>query len=165
MTAAVAMARYIKERYAVDARTKWPNDVLIDGRKAAGILSEYRAVGDRFVWLALGMGVNVNNNAPMDGTTTLSAAFGRPIDRRDLLRGWLQMMAALSAEKDRGMGAWWRLSVDRGSRRRYRSESRGEIEGFVDGVDRLGRLRLSRPGGRTIRLTPGDDFETVAMED
>jgi BirA family biotin operon repressor/biotin-[acetyl-CoA-carboxylase] ligase len=46
------------------ARLKWPNDVLLDDRKLAGIVCEGRWQGDRLQWLAVGVGVNVCNPAP-----------------------------------------------------------------------------------------------------
>ncbi len=48
------------------AQLKWPNDVLVDSRKVAGILCEGRWQGDAMQWLALGVGVNVANEIPAD---------------------------------------------------------------------------------------------------
>jgi len=48
------------------AGLKWPNDVLVDDRKVAGILCESRWQGDTLQWLAIGIGVNVANDIPPD---------------------------------------------------------------------------------------------------
>jgi BirA family biotin operon repressor/biotin-[acetyl-CoA-carboxylase] ligase len=48
------------------AELKWPNDVLVDGRKIAGILCESRWQGDALQWLAVGIGVNVANEIPAE---------------------------------------------------------------------------------------------------
>lgn len=48
------------------AALKWPNDVLLDERKVAGILCETRWQGDALQWLAVGIGVNVANNIPVE---------------------------------------------------------------------------------------------------
>src|SRR2546425_9646760 len=48
------------------AGLKWPNDVLVDDRKVAGILCEGRWQGDTLQWLAVGIGVNVANEIPPD---------------------------------------------------------------------------------------------------
>ena len=48
------------------AALKWPNDVLVDDRKVAGILCESRWQGDTLQWLAVGIGVNVANEIPPD---------------------------------------------------------------------------------------------------
>ncbi len=50
----------ILEEYGLSPSIKWPNDVLIDGKKIAGILSETVMQGDRFSGLVLGIGVNLN---------------------------------------------------------------------------------------------------------
>ena len=55
------------------ARLKWPNDVLIDGRKVAGVLCEGRWQGDALQWLALGVGVNVCNEVPRDASVHAAA--------------------------------------------------------------------------------------------
>ena len=57
---------------------KWPNDVLLDGRKLAGILCEGRWQGDALQWLAVGVGVNVANEIPPE-------LAGRAIALRELL--------------------------------------------------------------------------------
>lgn len=49
---------------AARARLKWPNDVLLDDRKVAGVLCEGRWQGDRLQWLAVGLGINVCNEIP-----------------------------------------------------------------------------------------------------
>lgn len=50
------------------AELKWPNDVLVDGRKIAGILCESRWQGDTVQWLAVGIGINVANEVPLELT-------------------------------------------------------------------------------------------------
>lgn len=60
------------------ARLKWPNDVLCDDRKLAGVLCEGRWQGDALQWLAVGVGINVTNTAP-------AAMAGRAIALRELL--------------------------------------------------------------------------------
>jgi len=48
------------------AGVKWPNDVLVDDRKVAGILCESRWQGDALQWLGVGIGINVTNEIPVD---------------------------------------------------------------------------------------------------
>jgi BirA family transcriptional regulator, biotin operon repressor / biotin---[acetyl-CoA-carboxylase] ligase len=82
------------------AALKWPNDLLLDGRKAAGLLAEAGVHGDRLGWVALGMGANVNQS-PADfppevvGTaTSLALATGAPVDRAALLGAWARRFGA-----------------------------------------------------------------------
>jgi BirA family transcriptional regulator, biotin operon repressor / biotin---[acetyl-CoA-carboxylase] ligase len=69
------------------AQVKWPNDVLLDGRKLAGVLCEGRWQGDELQWLAVGVGVNVCNPVPAElaGTAVTLAEFLPDIRRIDLL--------------------------------------------------------------------------------
>jgi BirA family biotin operon repressor/biotin-[acetyl-CoA-carboxylase] ligase len=63
------VASYLRETFAIDARIKWPNDVLVNGRKIAGILTEARVQDDR-VYLLIGTGINVE---PWDDDTRPNA--------------------------------------------------------------------------------------------
>ena len=73
---------------------KWPNDLLLGGRKAAGLLAEARMDGDRLVCVVLGMGVNVNQDVtdfPPEvaaRATSVALAAGHPVDRAALLGAW-----------------------------------------------------------------------------
>jgi len=60
VAAAVSIARAIKEETGLAAEIKWPNDILIRGRKVAGILTELNAELDSIKYVILGMGVDVN---------------------------------------------------------------------------------------------------------
>ncbi len=60
LIAAVALAETLREDYGVVADIKWPNDVMIGGRKVAGILMELETEDDRVKYVVLGVGVNIN---------------------------------------------------------------------------------------------------------
>src|SRR5687767_6561819 len=55
---AVMLATFLRETYAVDARIKWPNDILVEGKKLAGILIEART-HDEQVYALIGIGINI----------------------------------------------------------------------------------------------------------
>ena len=63
---ALALVMALKENYAIEAKIKWPNDVLIDGKKIAGILVETNWLGDNIQSIVLGMGVNVHAGSVPD---------------------------------------------------------------------------------------------------
>lgn len=78
-------------KYGVNSQIKWPNDVLVNGKKIAGILSETSMQGDRFKGIALGIGVNLNATQEVLETidkpaTSLSVILGKEIDREEFLR-------------------------------------------------------------------------------
>lgn len=158
MAGAAALARILRERMGLGAVVRWPNDVFIDGRKAAGILGEGRISGDRVVYLALGMGLNVNNET-CPGGIALKGLTGREEDRRNLLRGWLAASDALTASREfreRGSPRWWNALMD-GRGRPAEIRAGGVLRrGTVLGVDGLGRLRMRCGGGGDIRIPAGD---------
>lgn len=78
----------VLENYGVKPEIKWPNDVLIDGKKIAGILSEASVRGTTFKGLVLGIGVNLNAKeedfAQIDKkVTALNLELGRKIDLKE----------------------------------------------------------------------------------
>jgi len=76
------------------AGLKWPNDLLLDGKKAAGLLAEAGIHGGRLAWVTLGMGVNVNQSSGdfppevAEQATSVALATGMKVDRAELLGAW-----------------------------------------------------------------------------
>ncbi|HHV61505.1 MAG TPA: biotin--[acetyl-CoA-carboxylase] ligase [Firmicutes bacterium] len=56
---ALAVARVVRKIAGIDARVKWPNDVVVKGRKLCGVLAEARITGDRIEYVILGVGLNL----------------------------------------------------------------------------------------------------------
>jgi BirA family biotin operon repressor/biotin-[acetyl-CoA-carboxylase] ligase len=155
LAAAVATARAVRE-LGVDATIKWPNDVLVDGQKLAGILTEMEGEADRVSWLVAGIGVNANID-PADlseeRATTLRAECG-DVDRRELTHAVLDRFSALHENRDAVLPAWRDLSATLG--RRVRVETpQGEVVG--EAVD------VSFPGA--LEIDTGDGIETVTAGD
>jgi BirA family transcriptional regulator, biotin operon repressor / biotin---[acetyl-CoA-carboxylase] ligase len=91
LIAGEAVAAALREAAGVEATVKFPNDVLVDGRKVAGVLAE--ASDGRVV---LGIGVNVNQSAgelpPEVDATSLRLATGRSFERAPLLASILERL-------------------------------------------------------------------------
>jgi len=88
------------EDYGIKPQIKWPNDVLIDGKKIAGILSETSIQGSTFLGLALGIGINLNSTtnelSKIDKpATSLSIILGEKINRDDFLHALLDKFCLL----------------------------------------------------------------------
>ena len=175
MAAVAGLARVLREAIGLEARVKWPNDVLIDGRKVAGVLGEGSICGDRMVYIALGLGLNVNNAVTgsrcgpgTDGSrgVALRGLTGREEDRRGLLRGWLASSDALidsSEFRGRDGPGWWNAIMEGRGRQVEVSTGDGRRRGRVSGVDGLGRLILRCGGGGDLRIPAGDvDFAVGA---
>lgn len=171
LAVAVAVWRAINE-VAVESsaalRIKWPNDLLVDDRKVAGILCEQlpRAAGADEAVLIVGIGVNVQFDPALFApdlrhpATTLSAATGRPQDVEQVIGAVARHVVAVLEEFER-QGLSHALLDDLQSHLAYVGTQRtwntprGAITGQVAGVDSAGRLLL-RVGSREIACEVGE---------
>ena len=87
--ASLALAVSIENLYQLRTDLKWPNDILIDGKKAAGILIESTSKGSKISRLVIGMGLNVNQISFQRKFTTeptsLKKELGHPVEREKTL--------------------------------------------------------------------------------
>ncbi|WP_309604594.1 biotin--[acetyl-CoA-carboxylase] ligase [Phenylobacterium sp.] len=147
------------------ARLKWPNDVLVAGRKAVGILVESGTQGDGRLWLAVGIGVNLAHH-PKD-TERPATAFAehmsgpppKPLDALAVLAGQFEIWRSLWSRQ--GFlpiaAAWTARAHGLGMRCEARLPNR-TLCGTAEGLDMDGALRLRLDGGRLERITAGDVF-------
>ena len=165
--AGVAVIRAITKTTGLRPRIKWPNDVLIGGKKVAGILVESVISGEEVRYAVLGIGVNVAlDPAELEElsvtATSLNAATVGEIPREDLLRRLLQELDGLYLALRKGESPIeeWRGLLDTLGCRITASAGRespaGIAEGVAEGVDDLGNLQLRLDDGRLITLTTGD---------
>ena len=161
--AGVAVARAIAKTTGLRPRIKWPNDVLVGGKKVAGILVESVISGGDVRYAVLGIGVNVALDPGTLGelsttATSLNATTSRAVPREDLLRCLLQELDGLYLALRKGASPIeeWRGLLDTLGRR-ITASSGGEFpEGIAEGVDDVGNLQLRLDDGRLITLTTGD---------
>ena len=98
---AVAVCRAIKNCTGLQSKVKWPNDILLNGAKVAGLLNEMSSETDQVHYVVLGIGVNLNMHAeqfPADlryPATSLAIAIGQPVSRLAFTRTLLQELDAL----------------------------------------------------------------------
>jgi BirA family biotin operon repressor/biotin-[acetyl-CoA-carboxylase] ligase len=149
----------------VEAGIKWPNDVLVGGRKVAGILTELSAEPDAVHWVVLGIGVNLNSGPDdfpaelRDVATSLSIERGQPVPRALFAAALLSELEQwLDLHADEGFGpiraAWRERSVTLG--REVRADGDGEeIAGVAEDIDESGAL-LVRARGGLVRVVAGD---------
>jgi BirA family biotin operon repressor/biotin-[acetyl-CoA-carboxylase] ligase len=160
--ATATLIRLLREKWSVEAIGKWPNDVLVGDKKIAGILGEARIIGDRIVYLSLGLGLNVNNPTG-SGAAALKDITGREEDRRHLLRDWIAAMSKFYKSPDflgDDIPSWWN-SLMRGIGNEATYFAGGQkISGTNIGVDAIGRIKLKETGGSVIALAAGDIDDT-----
>lgn len=136
---------------------KWPNDVLAEGRKIAGILLESERD-----WLVIGIGVNLASY-PEDVPAISLKALGKAPPSPRLALGHLAQSFAKWYERwqDQGFApireAWLARAAGLGARLTVRLP-REEIEGVFQGIDETGALELGLAGGAVRKITAGEVF-------
>lgn len=144
-------------------KIKWPNDILCDGAKLAGVLLESVALPHGFACVA---GIGVNCGSHPEGTlypaTDLSAAAGRDIAPRLVLEALARTMAQQLDVWLHGPGfaairaGWLALAAGLGSPIRV-ARTNETIEGVFETIDAMGRLVLRQPAGERL-IDAGDVF-------
>ncbi|MFB6309883.1 MAG: biotin--[acetyl-CoA-carboxylase] ligase [Salinirussus sp.] len=156
LAGAVATASAAREA-GVNARIKWPNDVLVADEKIAGILTEMAAEADRLSWIVVGIGVNANVD-PVDlsdfEATSLAAELGESVDRRRFTQRLLETFHALCADLDDIVPAWRELETTLGRNVRVETPA-GPVEGKAVDVDDTGALIVQTENERHT-VTAGD---------
>jgi BirA family biotin operon repressor/biotin-[acetyl-CoA-carboxylase] ligase len=148
LIAAVAVAEACGE----DARIKWPNDVLVDGRKVAGILAEGRPHEG---WAVLGIGVNVAVDVDLlpEELRDRAGSLGRT--RADVEPFLSSLLAALgrglTADSGAVLDAWRARDALLGSEISWAGGT-----GTAAGIDGEGRLVVDLPGGGRTTLNAGE---------
>ena len=159
--ASVSMAKLVNESLAVDAKVKWPNDILVDGAKLCGMLAEMEAETDRVVFLNIGMGINVNNDPSQLEPTAVSlkSLVGHEVSRRDLLAAFLDSFEQQLAQLDlaKVVDEWKRHTMTIGKAVRVVTASE-EICGIAEDIDDSGALMIRQEDGSIHRAIYGDCF-------
>lgn len=166
LLAGVALAETVAAYCPAGVGLKWPNDVLVGGRKICGILTEMRTAGLAAAAVVVGIGLNVNiaaaDFAPGHRrlATSLREETGRELSRTAVA---LRLLATFDDWYGRfcreGFGpvreGWLARSEMAGRFVRVRFGD-GLDEGWVEGIDRDGALLLKGPDGALLRVTAGD---------
>lgn len=163
---AVAVARTIEEQTGLKPAIKWPNDLLLDGCKVAGLLNEMSAETDRIGFVVLGIGINLNmtlEQFPDDlrsPATSLAIAAGRPVPRVPFA---VRLLTALDEEYARfcadGFGPVreeWARRCNAHGRQVSVTMGTQTLVGPFAGIDHDGALLLQLPDGRLERIMSGD---------
>jgi BirA family transcriptional regulator, biotin operon repressor / biotin---[acetyl-CoA-carboxylase] ligase len=165
LLAGLAVADAVQEQ-AVDARLKWPNDVLANGKKLAGILTESASSATGIDWVVIGIGVNLDPAAPLPETATSVRAMARgqevaPSLREAVAAAVLGRLAvwydALRQDGGRTLVTAWTARALPWWGRTIQATSGGEIlRGVARAVDDDGALVLELPGGERRAVLSGE---------
>jgi len=169
MVCSLAAVDAILAQTGVQVGIKWPNDLVFERRKLAGVLTELSFAGERIAWAIVGMGLNVNilfnENAPsLDErllarrAISLQMIAGRPVPRLPLFRAYLRGVDARYADLRRGVSPtpeWADHLVNLNRPVKVKTPA-GPISGLAEGLDDAGALLVRQDDGQVARVLAGD---------
>jgi len=166
VVSATALRRAIQQQTGLPAEIKWPNDILIGGKKVAGILTEMSAELDRVRHAILGIGVDVNLGAgefPPELrrlATSLRIESGRAVSRAELAAVILRELDADYARMGGGsfmkVADEWEAHCQTMGRNVTIQIGERKIRGRAESLDEAGALLLRTEHGRLERIIGGD---------
>jgi BirA family biotin operon repressor/biotin-[acetyl-CoA-carboxylase] ligase len=150
-------------RLGLSPQIKWPNDVLLGGRKVSGVLAEAAWVGESLDYVILGIGVNVREQALPQGAemdfpaTQVEGELGRRVDRPRLLLDILEGVDRWYPRLGKAdlLAAWEDWLAFRGEPVEL-SDGSAPLRGILLGLTVDGWLRLADQVGEVVELEPGD---------
>jgi BirA family transcriptional regulator, biotin operon repressor / biotin---[acetyl-CoA-carboxylase] ligase len=154
------VATFLRETYGLDARIKWPNDVLVAGRKIAGILIEARLQEER-VYMLVGTGVNVE--PVQDDARPNAIAISEATPRNftgigDATRAFIEHVDGKLSQRldhDEVLAQWRALSIHKPGDRIQCVLHDRTVSGTWAGIDEQGRATLNTADG-VIAVSAGD---------
>ncbi|MGA1866260.1 MAG: biotin--[acetyl-CoA-carboxylase] ligase [Thermoplasmatota archaeon] len=156
LLAGLAVSKSISATVMLPTLLKWPNDVLLDGRKVSGILVESSIKGDKLEYAVIGVGINVNfecSELPdelRESAGTLMDASGSKVDMEELFHNlvcFFEILYGRFRNGDTGsiLEEWTERSETIGRKVRVRTGSR-DLTGTALGLDQAGALLLNIDG-------------------
>ncbi len=166
LAAGTAAASAIREFTGLKAEIKWPNDIIVNGRKTGGILVEMKTGARRINLLAAGIGINANmppGSLPehiRPFTTSLKAEAGRAVDRAGLFTLILEKLEhaykiLLNGDKRALINEWLRLNFTIGKNIQV-STPHGIISGVAEAINDSGELLIRLSSGELETVRAGD---------
>ena len=150
------------------ALIKWPNDVVVSGRKLGGVLVEAPVIGGRLAYVILGIGVNLNVQpaelaaglgATAEGAVSLQEILGHEVERNAFAAALLNRLEKwhhtfLTRGPDAVRAAWQARDALRGHRLEARTEG-AVCQGWCRGIDTDGSLILEDDDGQSRHIVAG----------
>jgi len=160
MIAPLAAVHTIECIAGTKAQIKWPNDILINGKKVGGILIENELRGDKVAYSIVGIGINVDLDVAghPEIAATATSLHGENL-RPDIMRSLLEEFEKLYLKLPGGGGeiykAWRDRLITLGQKVRAVSNE-SVIEGTAEAVDESGALYIRQPDGAMVKVVAGD---------
>ncbi len=163
MAFGLGLADAVQQETGLNALLKWPNDLVINGKKCAGMLAEADLVGRRIDYVVVGIGLNVNwNAASLQGAptapTSIADELGHPFPREALLASFLNHSEQYYTRVGKGQSLrdeWSQRCETLGHEIRAVTPW-GEETGKAEDVNEVGSLLLRRADGSLVELAAAD---------
>jgi BirA family biotin operon repressor/biotin-[acetyl-CoA-carboxylase] ligase len=169
MICSLAAADAVEQVTDLRPDLKWPNDLLLSGKKLAGVLTELGLAGDTLSWVIVGVGLNVNLDFTAQAlrrgwpelaqrAISLSMALGHPVSRLRLLHSYLVGVEARYDALRAGHSPHqeWAARLATLGQEVTVNTPDGAYRGVAEGVDETGAILLQQPDGRVTRILAGD---------
>lgn len=165
--AGLAVAEVLHEMYGSKVETKWPNDVLVNGRKVCGMLAEMNTTAENVNFVVVGVGINANFDVKKalpeelwEDATSLQNEFGRKVRLEELFRALLEKLdniyeQFLKEGFDPVLEKWKKYAGFLGHHVEVTSETE-KLRGLALDVDHEGALVLRLEDGTVNRVFVGD---------
>lgn len=156
LVAGIALAQSLRT-FDVPVTIKWPNDILINGRKVAGILTEMQTEADRISSVIIGIGINVHHEQFPEGiedrATSLVRESGRTFRRAEVVGKFLNRFERLYTQwLELGFGSFvseWETLADRLHEQVTLRTRQMTASGTLLGIDETGTIRIETETGET----------------
>ena len=161
--ASLSLSRSLRRLFDVNVSVKWPNDLLLNGKKIVGLLSEMETRGDMVEFLNIGIGINVNNQPQKHESKAISLkdVLDKNLSRRLILETFLEDFKHQIQKIDcpEIIEQWKKQTSTIGSN--VRIETLTDFhEGIAVDVDETGALIIEDKTGKTKKIIYGDCFHT-----
>ena len=160
LTLALAVSRAIKRETGLDARIKWPNDIVIGGRKVCGLLLEMDATAEKVDSIVAGVGINVHQRVFDEEiahtASSLDLLAGGRVSRSAIIRAFLEEFErAMALSDEEMMDAYRARSATIGQKVQVISLS-GTYAGMAQGITESGSLLVETDEGEVREVLAAD---------
>jgi len=163
MVASLAVVHCVERVTGLKSQIKWPNDVLVNGKKVCGILIESDIRGNIVDYAIIGIGINVNlrlSDFPeiSPTATSLSHELGKDVPRLDMIRYLLVETERLYLALPSGESVYqeWRDNIVTLGKRVQAISGEATYKGIAESVASDGSLLLRQPDGSLTKIVAGD---------
>lgn len=160
----VLLSRILREQFKINALIKWPNDIVVNDKKLAGILVEAETSGSDIIGY-IGLGININNDPPLETAITLKEIAGTLVPRNRLfskLTGWISRMEKL-VEKPELLRLEYLEKLSTLGRRVRVVTKDAEIVGNASSISELGEL-IVETGSGSVKISSSEALKIIHLD-